>query len=188
MKWNDGRSAADPEQLLAIYLNDHRAGATGGEALAERCASANEDNAVGRYLSTEFIPQLRDDLELLERVRRQFGVRPNRLKQAAARVGEIVGRAKLNGTLATYSPLSRVIELEALATAVSGKRQLWSSLATLTSAEPNVFEQRMAVAVEQTTRLQALHRTAVVDAFGPELDATIGDGAGNGERTDDETG
>ena len=43
-------------------------------------------------------------------------------------VGEKLGRLKLNGQLRGYSPLSRVLELEALSVGVAGKLALWQSL------------------------------------------------------------
>jgi hypothetical protein len=36
-----------------------------------------------------------------------------------------VGRVKLNGQLATYSPFSRFIELDFLAMGIEGKKLLW---------------------------------------------------------------
>ena len=43
-------------------------------------------------------------------------------------MGEKVARLKLNGQLRGYSPLSRVVELEALSVGVAGKLALWQSL------------------------------------------------------------
>jgi len=49
---------AGPAGQLAIYLNDHRAGAEGAEALANRCARSNADNAVGHDLFTRADDQI----------------------------------------------------------------------------------------------------------------------------------
>ena len=50
----------------------------------------------------------------------ELGFRESKTKEAVAGVGEKVGRLKLNGQIRGYSPLSRVLELEALAVGVPG--------------------------------------------------------------------
>lgn len=152
--------------MIGIYLNDHRAGSTAGRALAERCAGSNRDTALGQYLTDEFLPQLALERQLLDRVRERLGVRDNPVKQFVARAGELLGRAKLNGQVRGYSPLSRIVELEALVGAVSTKRQLWRTLAALTTVDDNMFEARIVDADEQRDRLDRLHRSAVVELFG----------------------
>ena len=52
----------------------------------------------------------------------ELGFRESKPKEAVAWVGEKIGRLKLNGQIRGYSPLSRVLELEALAVGVAGKR------------------------------------------------------------------
>ena len=61
----------------------------------------------------------------------ELGFRASKPKAAVAWVGEKVGRLKLNGQIRGYSPLSRVLELEALAVGVRGKLALWESLLAL---------------------------------------------------------
>ncbi len=155
----------DAGSQLAIYLNDHRAGAEGAEALARRSAGANADNAVGEYLGGQFLTELRDDRALLEALRERFGVRPNPAKQCAARVAEFLGRAKLNGAVSGPTPLGRVLELEALITGVTGKRELWRTAITLPNVEAHLIEERLARADDQIERLQELHRWATTEAF-----------------------
>lgn len=116
--------------LLAIYLNDHLAGATGGLELAKRAAGSNRGGELG-----EFLERMRDEVEedrasLVEAMRR-LDVGRDRAKVAAGWVAEKAGRLKLNGRLTGYSPLSRVVELEALTLAVAGKLACWRSLDAL---------------------------------------------------------
>lgn len=165
------RNQRRTDQQLAIYLNDHRAGAEGAEALARRSARSNADNMVGDYLGNEFLPELLDDRALLEALRKRFEVRSNPAKQIVARIAEFVGRAKLNGALAGPTPLGRVLELEALISGVNGKRQLWRTFAALKADDPDLFEQRLARAHEQLVRLEALHRWATLQAFGGSNDS-----------------
>jgi len=161
----DSLLGTDPETQLAIYLNDHRAGAEGAEALANRSARANADNAVGAYLGGQFLTELRDDRALLEALRERLGVRPNLAKQCATRAAEFVGRAKLNGAVTGPTPLGRVLELEALIAGVVAKRQLWLTATTLPDADAGLFEERIARADDQVDRLQELHRWAAGEAF-----------------------
>ena len=51
------------------------------------------------------------------------------LKVAAGWTLEKVGRLKLNGRITSYSPLSRLLELEGLSAGIEGKRALWLALA-----------------------------------------------------------
>jgi hypothetical protein len=59
-------------------------------------------------------------------------------RQLAAWTGEKAGRLKLNGHLFTYSPLSRLEELELLALSVPRKRTLWQTLHLLAQQKPRL--------------------------------------------------
>ena len=114
--------------LIAIYLNDHLAGATGGLELARRALGANrgtEFEAPLERLATE----IAEDRAALQDVMTRLEVTQDPLKVWAAWAAEKAGRLKLNGRLAGYSPLSRVVELEMLALGVEGKGALWRALA-----------------------------------------------------------
>ena len=113
---------------LSIYLNDHYAGSTTGAELAKRAAANNESEP-------EFGPALRriatevgEDREALKRIMDRCGVRSNVLKAGIALAVERAGRLKPNGQLRGYSPLSRLVEVEGLATGVGGKLSLWRGL------------------------------------------------------------
>jgi hypothetical protein len=120
--------SADPDRLLAIYLNDHLAGAALGVELARRLRSSNRgDPEFGEPLA-RICGEIEEDRETLIRVMERLGVERKQLKPALAVVGERLGRLKLNGQLRGYSPLSRVLELEVLASGIGGKMQLWNAL------------------------------------------------------------
>ncbi|HEU4894281.1 MAG TPA: hypothetical protein VFT85_00465, partial [Acidimicrobiia bacterium] len=80
-------------KLLRIYLDDHRAGAAAGTALAERLAAENADLPWGSDLAW-IADQIRDDHRALAGVRRDLGFHGGVLKKAVAIVGERVGRLK----------------------------------------------------------------------------------------------
>jgi hypothetical protein len=115
-------------RLLAIYLNDHLAGATLGMELALRAARENTGSELGNFLEEVLLPEIRDDRQTLERLMGRLGIEPSRPKVAAAWAAEKVGRLKLNGELTRYSPLSRLLELEGLTAGIEGKRALWLAL------------------------------------------------------------
>jgi hypothetical protein len=116
-----------PNRLLEIYLADHLAAATAGVALAGRTARSNAGTEFGNVLR-RLAGEIEDDRRTLLQIVAELGFRESRAKEAVAWVGERVGRLKLNGRIRGYSPLSRVLELEALSVGVAGKLALWQSL------------------------------------------------------------
>jgi hypothetical protein len=125
------------DKLLRIYLNDHLAGAMAGIEVAKRCRSSNEGTSLGDYLAT-FIIEIEEDRSELLRIRESLGLPYDRYKSAAAWVGEKAGRAKLNGHLTGYSPLSRLVELEMLCLGVEGKLSLWRSLKEIAGTDSRI--------------------------------------------------
>jgi hypothetical protein len=115
-------------QLLAIYVQDHLALSLAGIRLARRCLAENGGTPLGTFLA-RLVPELEDDREALKEVARAIGTGPSALKEAAAALGELVGRLKPNGRVVGYSDLSRVWELEALMAGSDARRGLWRLLA-----------------------------------------------------------
>jgi hypothetical protein len=154
-------------ELLAIYLNDHLAGATLGVELARRLRGSNRDDPEFGPALAEVCAEIETDRETLEAVMGKLGVGRSRLKPLAAVLGERLGRLKLNGQLRGYSPLSRLDELELLQIGVAGKRRLWRALehthaGDLSSFELGALAER---ATEQLRRLEKLHLKAATLAL-----------------------
>lgn len=149
-------------RLLAIYLNDHRAGAAAGSALARRMARRYADHPEYTDL-VAICDEIESDVAALDRVRAHLGVRGGTVERWAALAGERLGRLKPNGRLLERSPLSIVIELELLSAGVAGKRRLWSTLGAVagnTVGEIDVG--RLADRADaQLDRLHELHARAV---------------------------
>jgi hypothetical protein len=114
-------------KLLGIYLNDHLAGSDAALAVARRSAESNEDNSLGAFL-LGLITEIEEDRSVLLAIMGTLGVRRDVVKEIAVRVAERAGRLKLNGRLTSYSPLSRLEELEGLCLGVEGKASLWRAL------------------------------------------------------------
>jgi hypothetical protein len=118
----------DPGRYLPIYLNDHLAAATGGVELARRLRSSNRgDPEMGEPLA-EICAEIEEDRETLVRLMQRLEIGRDPIKPLLARIAERLGRLKLNGQIRGYSPLSRVLELEILASGIDGKIQLWNAL------------------------------------------------------------
>jgi hypothetical protein len=125
------------QKLLAIYLNDHLAGAVMGRELAKRALGRNRGNEFGRFLA-DLVADIEADMESLEAVMSALSVSRDRLKATSGWAAEKAGRLKLNGRFTGYSPLSRLLELEVLSLGVEGKRSLWRSLRHTLRSDPRV--------------------------------------------------
>jgi hypothetical protein len=115
-------------RYLAIYLNDHLAGATLGVELARRLRSSNSDDPEFGEPLARICREVETDRETLARLAERLEIKRDPVKPLLAKVAERLGRLKLNGRLRGYSPLSRVLELEILASGIGGKMLLWNAL------------------------------------------------------------
>lgn len=161
--------APSAEQLLAAYLNDHLAGATGGAALARRIARSHRDND-----ESAVVQQLANDIEedrrtLLVQMAR-LDVRPRVDKAALARIAELVGRVKPNGSLLRRTPLTSLFELEMMALGVAGKAAGWRSLLMRAATDERLtvseLEALVVRANEQAATLEELRLRAATSSFG----------------------
>jgi hypothetical protein len=112
---------------LAIYLNDHLAGATMGRELAKRALGNNRGTDFEPFLE-RLVEEIVEDRQALSDLMDQVGAGQDHLKAVGALVAERLGRFKPNGQLLGYSPLSRMVELEFLTLGVRGKLSMWEAL------------------------------------------------------------
>jgi hypothetical protein len=154
-------------KLLAIYLNDHLAGATVGVELARRLRAGNRDEPEFGPELAAICAEIEADRETLVAIMDRLGVGRSRVKPLAAILAERLGRLKLNGQLRGYSPLSRLDELEFLSIGVTGKRQLWRALERTHAGDLPDFELDALAerASEQSSRLEALRLKAAALAL-----------------------
>jgi hypothetical protein len=165
-----GPESPPPDALLAIYLNDHLAGATVGRDLSRRSLARNRGTLYEPFLA-RLAHEIEEDRESLLTLMTTLGVGVDRLKAVAAWGGTQIGRLKLNGQLRGYSPLSRVVELEGLTLGVYGKRALWIALTELVRERPVLDgDELLALRHRAESQLEGLetHRLqAVADALSP---------------------
>lgn len=162
----------DRHKLLAIYLNDHLAGAAVGVGLAQRARDSNRDDAVFGPPLAQICAEIEADRETLVRLMERLGVPRSPVKPVLGWAGEKLGRLKLNGQLRGYSPLSRLVELEGLALGIAGKENLWRALKR-TIDEPAGFDfaALAARAAGQRERIEGLRLSAASLALPGSLPA-----------------
>jgi hypothetical protein len=155
-------------KLLALYLNDHLAGATGGTALARRLARNHQGTELEGPTS-ELADQVEEDRKALLQIMNALDIRPRPAKQVLAALAERVGRLKLNGTVVRRSPLSSVIEFEAMRLGVEGKIDGWQALRRVADHEPRLnadrLDELLRRAGRQSDTLQNLRLRVATAAF-----------------------
>jgi hypothetical protein len=154
--------------LLAIYLNDHLAGAAAGVGRARALARAHQ----GRP-DEERLQRLADDIAAdrgaLLAVMGSLGIPVRHYKSIALSMAEKAGRLKFNGRLKERSPLTDLVEYEFLRVAVEGKAAGWRTLRTLADRTPDLDAGELDTLHEraqtQITLLEELRKSAVAEVF-----------------------
>ncbi|MFJ8180900.1 transaldolase [Streptomyces sp. NPDC094469] len=161
--------------LLAIYLNDHFAGATGGLELFRRAADARK-NQEEKAVLADLARQVEEDRDALAKIMTDLDVSVDHTRAALGWVAEKVGRLKTNGSLISRSPLSDVLETEAMLLGVRGKAAGWRTLCALADTDRRLDAARLDVLLEraegQSTALEELRVAAVTRSLAPRNTAT----------------
>lgn len=154
--------------LLGIYLNDHLAGATGGMELAKRLAGTDDEWSGGRLRSVA--DEVAEDRAALVKIMETLRIPVRQYKVVAGWAGEKVARLKLNGRLLSRSPLSRLIELEAMRLGVEGKAAAWRALLTRADHDDRLDVSQLRRLLERARRqsetLEELRVRAAAEAWG----------------------
>jgi hypothetical protein len=155
-------------ELLAIYLNDHLAGAVAGSELAKKLSADNDGTPMGTYLST-LSHEIDADRDALEALMDRLGVDKSVLKQATGWVAEKLSRFKLSEQMTESADLKRLLEFEMLGTGIHGKLSGWHALKQLGDAVPGLadtdFDRLIARAEEQRDGLEQHRLAAATAAF-----------------------
>ncbi len=151
------------EELLGIYLQDHLTAATAGVELFRRSASAQSDPA-RRTALTRLASEIDNDRATLSALMDTLAVSRPPYRVVAGWAAEKLGRLKPNGTLLRRSPLSDVLELEAMRSGIAAKMDLWRLLQRLGSSDERLqgtdFELLLQRANSQYDELDGLHLDA----------------------------
>ena len=149
-------------KYLSIYVNDHLAALTALRDVARRAARSNDGTELGTYLHA-IASELEGSRTELTRVARDLGIRRDPFKQAAAWAAEKLGRLKLNGHVLSYSPLSRLLELEGLAAGAELEITTWRAVAGVTGRD---FSDRIETCEARRHGLARRHADAVATVLG----------------------
>ena len=162
------RAPVTDMSLLAIYLNDHLAGATAGTARVRHLLRSCGGSALADALAPVAAGIAEDRTSLLH-IMRRLDVPVRRYKVYAGRAAEQVGRLKSNGSLVRRSPLSTLWELEALALGVEGKLAGWVTLRDLAAMDTRLDRRQLDDLIERARRqhatLEGLRHKQVEVAF-----------------------
>ncbi|GAA2202824.1 hypothetical protein GCM10009787_63360 [Streptomyces bangladeshensis] len=140
-------------KLLGVYLNDHLAGATAGAQRIGHLARTMRGSALGRALGP-VAAEIDEDRATLLAIMRNLGVPVRHYKVWAGWAAEKAARLKGNGRLVRRSPLSTLLELEALRLGVEGKAAVWSTLRRLASTDERLDAALLDTLLDRAARQQ----------------------------------
>ncbi|MFE1464122.1 hypothetical protein ACFW6M_23825 [Streptomyces nigra] len=156
--------------LLGIYLNDHLAAATGGAERARYMARSASGTGPGAALEP-YAEELAEDRAALIGLMERLDVPVRSYKVRAGRLAERLGRLKGNGRIVRRSPLSSLVELEALRLDAEGRAALWQTLRDLadrdTRLDPDLLDHLLERARHQQGALEELRRRQIGPALLP---------------------
>jgi hypothetical protein len=141
--------------FLAIYLNDHLLGATAGVELARRLAEVHTADGQAHDLA-RLADEVAEDRATLIRIMGRLRVEPNPVKVAAGWAGEKLARLKRNGRWLRRSPLSSLLELEAMCLGVEGKAAGWRSLRVVADEDERLDPVELDQLIERAERQRDL--------------------------------
>lgn len=148
------------DEVLKAYLQHHWAGATAGAHAFQRVGRNHEDPDAAAEIRDLAI-EVEADRQALREIMRSVGVQPSLVGTTGSRVGELLGRLKPNGHLFTRSPLTDIVELEALRLAVTGKRAGFEVLRAAADddarLDPYTLDRLLERADEHVRTLERLH-------------------------------
>lgn len=152
---------------LTTYLNDHLALMRGEAELLERVKDENSASPLGESLET-FAEAVSRQLDRVRQAIDYAGGSVSSIKQAAAWLGEKLGRLKPNDGIAGYTDLARVVELETLMGLAFSRQTMWAALESI-ELQCGLNPDERAASEEQTrsqlASLREHHRSAVTRAF-----------------------
>ena len=158
---------SDTDRALQLYLDDHRAGAAAGLAVARRLADRYGDEH-GYTDLRRLAAEIEADRDQLRAIRDHLGVESGGWKRSVALIGERLRRLKHLAPVGGRPTPSLVEELEELAAGVYAKQRLWASVASARIPTPAGIDpaELTGRAADQLATLERLHRQAASDAFG----------------------
>lgn len=153
---------------LAIYLNDHIAGASVAIDLLKTMKERHDDESL-RQFAVSILVEVEEDEETLRNFAKKIGSGSNVFKEAAAWLTEKASRLKLgassSGDFGTFEAL------EFLSLGIQGKLSLWTALQLVSKSDARLtvldFEKLIARAKTQYDRVEERRLSVAADALSP---------------------
>ena len=158
--------------LLQTYLSDHLTGATGGRNRIRDMAKRYAGSDVGPDLA-RVAEEITEEHEHLEDLIDRLGLGQPLPKKALAALAELAGRLKPNGRLLSGSPMTPLLEIELMRSAVNGKQGLWETLAVYAKElglDAALYRRLAKRAGQQSRTLETLHASVRKDGLRPGQD------------------
>lgn len=153
---------------IAVYLNDHLAGAAAGLSMMDDLAHRTEGTALAAKLRN-LAGEVREDQQLLRDVLRRIAATERRSAQAAAWVTEKVSEGRFALAARNHPALALLEGLESLALGLQGKLALFRVLADIGPHDPRLAGLPFAAHADRTAAqhamIEAERRTAAREAF-----------------------
>jgi hypothetical protein len=157
-----------PNEHLAIYLNDHLAGATSAIELMQHIEAAHPAAPIGPLVGRIRIEVIADRQQL-EAVIAHAGVGQSGVRKVAAWLGERLSQLKLTVDDPANGALRLFESLEALCLGIEGKKTLWRTLsasaATVATLQGFDYDTLIRRADEQRGALEPARMSAAKAAF-----------------------
>ena len=148
---------------LAIYLNDHLAGATGALELLTHLEETSTGTAVGAAL-TQLHVEIEGDRQELEHLMERLNIDVSVSRKVSGWLGEKLAYVKLQLDDTSDGSMRLFEGLEALALGIQGKRGLWQALAVVSACESELkhvqYDQLIQQAEDQHRRVEVLRLDA----------------------------
>ena len=153
---------------IAVYLNDHLAGAAAGLSMMDDLASRTEGTGLAAKLRA-LAAEVREDQQLLRDVLARIAASERRAAQAAAWVTEKVSEGRLALAARSHPALALLEGLESLALGLQGKLAVFRVLAEVGPHDSRLADLPFAARADRTeaqhAMIEAERRAAAREAF-----------------------
>jgi hypothetical protein len=154
---------------LAIYLNDHLAGATGALELLTHLEAAHSNTPVGEVL-TQLHAEIEAERQELEQLMDRLHITVSIPRKVSGWLGEKLAYIKLQLDDKSNGSMRLFEGLEALAIGIQGKRGLWRVLGIVSEQAAELqgidYGQLAQRSEDQHRRVEKLRLDAAREAFG----------------------
>jgi hypothetical protein len=131
---------------LAIYLNDHLAGARLAIDLLEALSNRHKKTPLGEFADS-ILSEVSEDRETLRQLANKIGAESNTVKELSAWLSEKISRIKLGSADSDFEIFET---LEFLSLGIQGKLSLWRALQTASDSRANDLDLNHLIAMAES--------------------------------------